>query len=356
MAAISSPAAANNAARATARPRLQKVDILRGLALLGMGIYHFSWDLAYFGYIPPERPESGGFVILARIVAAAFLALAGFSLVLAQGAGFRARVFFRRLGLIIAAAALVSAASYVFMPQDFIYFGILHQIAFASCFGLLFLYAPLWFNAACVLLFAAMPWAAAAARVDIAAPAWWWLGLSANAAPSFDYVPLFPWFACFLAGQSAAQLLARRGRLSCLRAGIKPQFLSRLLQFIGRHSLALYLLHQPVLLALLWALAQLAPPSYNFAAPKLTADCAQTCAAESELAPCRRFCACVVDGLAKQRQLGRYLNGALKLTDAPMAGLRQSCAQTYLAPPPAAGGPGQNAAPRQMQRRGQRQE
>jgi len=316
-----------------AKPRLQKVDILRGLALLGMGLYHFSWDLAYFGYIPPERPESGGFLILARIVAASFLFLAGFSLVLAQGAGFRARVFFHRLGLIIAAAALVSAASYIFMPQDFIYFGILHQIAFASCFGLLFLYAPLWLNITGIALIGGAPWAAAAAGLDITAPALYWLGLSQNPAASFDYVPVFPWFAIALAGLSAARIMMRAGWLGALRTGMRPFWLSHFLQFIGRHSLALYLLHQPVLLALLWGLAQLAPPSYNFAAPQLTEDCAVACAAESELAPCRRFCACVVDGLAAEKQLRAYIQGRLKLTDAPLADLRTACAGRYFPMP-----------------------
>ena len=91
----------------TIKKRLQKVDLFRGLALLGMVIYHFSWDLSYFSYIAPQIPAEGSLRLLARVVAFCFLFISGFSLFLAQGKKLHPKAFSRRLLIIVLAAFLV---------------------------------------------------------------------------------------------------------------------------------------------------------------------------------------------------------------------------------------------------------
>ncbi len=98
------------------------------------------------------------------------------------------------------------------------------------------------------------------ARTDIFNhPVLSWVGLSTVMPRSNDYVPLFPWFGAVLIGIAGARIFQRFGWLQLLAGGIRPQFLETPLTFIGRHSLAFYLIHQPVLIALVYAFSQLMP-------------------------------------------------------------------------------------------------
>src|SRR5690606_34830203 len=123
-------------------PRIPLIDQLRALALVAMAVYHFTWDLGFFGYIEPDTATTGGWKIFARLIAGSFLFLVGFSLVLGHVQGFRARPFLFRLGKIGLAAAAITLATWFAFPETFIFFGILHAIAAASLVGLFFLRLP----------------------------------------------------------------------------------------------------------------------------------------------------------------------------------------------------------------------
>ena len=109
--------------------RIDAVDCARGVALIGMAVYHFSWDLADFRLAPPLLPFTPQMRLLSHIVASAFLLLVGVSLALAHRNGLNVRPFWRRLAIVVGAAALVTAGSFVFAPSEPITFGILHCIA-----------------------------------------------------------------------------------------------------------------------------------------------------------------------------------------------------------------------------------
>ncbi|WP_439138123.1 DUF1624 domain-containing protein, partial [Roseicyclus sp.] len=88
-------------------------------------------------------------------------------------------------------------------------------------------------------------------------PPWlWWTGLQATGIRSVDYVPLFPWFAPFLLGLACAKLTTRAGRWDRLARWPAPKA-ARPLLWAGRNSLLVYLIHQPILIALVWGAAQL---------------------------------------------------------------------------------------------------
>ncbi len=129
-------------ARTRRLPRIPLIDQARGVALIAMAIYHFTWDLGFFGYIEPETATTGGWRIFARLIAGSFLFLVGFSLVLGHQQGFRPRPFLIRLGKIGLAAAAITVATWFAFPQTFIFFGILHAIAAASLIGLVFVRLP----------------------------------------------------------------------------------------------------------------------------------------------------------------------------------------------------------------------
>lgn len=228
--------------------RLHVIDLARGGALLCMIVFHVVRDLEVFALVPAGTTLSGGWAIFARAIAGSFLFLSGVSLVLAHRHGFRASAWLRRLTIITGAALLVTLATYAVFPSRFVYFGILHAIAACSIFGVPALFAPAWATglAAAAILSVSLT----VGRSLFETPWLAWTGLSQAVPPALDYIPLFPWFAVFLAGITIAKT-ARLPELA-LSTG-----LARSLVWSGQNSLVIYLTHQPVLIAIVWAIAQI---------------------------------------------------------------------------------------------------
>jgi len=237
----------------TAQSRLVRLDMLRAVALLGMICYHFGWNLAFFGYLAPGTATRGGWAFLAHVVAGSFLFIVGFSLYLAHGQRFQGYCFALRQIKICAAAALVSGITWIIFPNLFVYFGILHHIALASFIGLIFLRLPLWGNVMIALVVLLLPfyWR------PLVSPFWAPLGLNAAPPSSLDYVPLFPWFSAVVLGISCARVMQHHGLLFLLEGEIRPRFPNKLLQWAGRHSLFVYLIHQPLLWGALYLLTSI---------------------------------------------------------------------------------------------------
>jgi uncharacterized membrane protein len=235
-------------------PRIALIDALRGYALAAMAVYHFSWDLGLLGLADLGVADNPLWIAFARATAASFLFLVGVSLVLAHGAGIRPRAFLRRLAMIVAAAALITATSWFADPDGVIWFGILHCIALSSVLGLAFLRLPV----IAVVVAAAL---CLAAPVFLTSPLFnspWllWLGLATEAPPSNDYNPMLPWFGMVLLGIAAGHAALSRHPPPFWAQWQPHNAIERGVAFIGRHSLAFYLLHQPVLIGLLWLVAR----------------------------------------------------------------------------------------------------
>ncbi|WP_179379029.1 heparan-alpha-glucosaminide N-acetyltransferase [Jannaschia marina] len=230
--------------------RLIAVDWLRSLAIVAMVLFHFGRDFEVLGLVPPGTTFGGLWNLSARLIAGSFLFLAGFSLWLGHGAGLRPRAFLKRLAMIAAGAAAITIVTYFAVPGAWVRFGILHSIALCSLVGLLFLraHAVVTITATVVVLFL-LPQAASPAFDH---PLWIWTGLSTAVPPMIDYEPLVPWFAPFAAGLAFGQ--AGGARLLTWGPDV-PGPWARRLAWPGRHALAIYLIHQPVLVGLLTAAA-----------------------------------------------------------------------------------------------------
>jgi len=236
------------------RGRIVALDLARTLALVAMAVFHFTFDLELFGFAAPGTTMLPGWRWLAYLTAGSFLFLVGVSLWLAHGEGIRWRGYWVRLGMIVAAALAITIVTRVAMGEAFIFFGILHSIAVASLLGLAFLRLP---PALLVVLGVAVIWLPQAMRFEaLDAPWFWWTGLQATAVRSVDYVPVFPWFGPVLLGIATAQVMARTGVWERMARWQAPRA-ARAAAWPGRHSLAVYLAHQPVLVALVWVAAQL---------------------------------------------------------------------------------------------------
>ncbi|MDB5663470.1 heparan-alpha-glucosaminide N-acetyltransferase, partial [Cypionkella sp.] len=230
--------------------RIPLLDLTRSLALLGMAAFHFSYDLLMFGLIDYSYAQSSTFYFHARIVAGTFLLLSGLGLWLAHGEAIRWPAFWRRFAKIAGAALLVSIATRIAMPEVFIYFGILHAIALYSLLGLIALRLPAVVNAAlaAIFIYGSYHWHTEALN----APLLRFIGLSLDHAMTIDFEPIFPWFAAVLAGIALGQIGSQTGLWAAL-AGKPSGKWVRILSWPGQHSLLIYLVHQPILLGLVWA-------------------------------------------------------------------------------------------------------
>ncbi|MDH4413683.1 MAG: DUF1624 domain-containing protein [Rhizobium sp.] len=294
-------------ANAPPRPRLLALDAARGLALIAMATYHFSWDLEFFGYLAPGTSTQGFLRIYARMIASSFLFLAGFSLVLAHFPKLGLQPFLRRLGVIVAAAAAISIATFWFTPDSWIFFGILHAIAVSSLIGLLFLKAPPLLTLVAAGIAIVMPELLRQPTFD--APWFWFLGLSETLPRSNDYVPLLPWIGALLAGIAVARFLVDRNRLAWIdRLPEGPGWL----RWGGRHSLTVYLLHQPVLIAGLYLASFVVPPPTIDPVAQYVGSCEASCLEQgNEQALCQRFCACTLERLQAESLFDPLQSGAI---------------------------------------------
>ncbi|MEL6505130.1 MAG: heparan-alpha-glucosaminide N-acetyltransferase [Pseudomonadota bacterium] len=302
--------------------RIPLIDVLRGVALLAMTVYHFTWDLEFFGYLVPGTINEPGWVGFARAIAASFLALAGVSLVLAHGNGIRWHGFWKREAMVVVAALAITAVTYFAFPESYIFFGILHAIALFSLLGLAFLRLPWWAIAAFALLVFA-----ADHMLTMPAFSHWsllWVGLSPQPPLSNDYVPLFPWFSATLAGMAFAKLAQKLGWWATLASISVPSPADRPLRFMGRHSLAYYLIHQPVLLGLLWSFQAVSGPPDRTSA--FTVICKKQCSITESAEFCEGYCGCIAEELKKVGLLNNFFTGQLSTTDGLLVdGVKAQC-------------------------------
>jgi len=281
-------------AAAPKRPRIAAVDVARGVALAGMVVYHLIWDLAHFGLLAPSAPFAPATRALSHGVASAFLGLVGVSLALAHPDGLRRNAFLKRLATIVGAALLVTAASYAIDANELILFGILHCIAVASLVAALFVAAPFWAALAAGALMIAAPFVYASPTFN--APALIWLGFATAAPSTLDWRPLLPWAGVTLVGLGAARAAAPHWpawRWTRWRPVGPP---ARALDFAGRHSLVIYLVHQPILFGLLWAMVSLTGLDARLARQNYLDACPPACVAHGgDAGVCAKACACVAD-------------------------------------------------------------
>ena len=230
--------------------RIIALDLARTAALACMVVFHFTFDLMMFGHVPPGTVFAGFWPWFARGIASSFLFLAGVSLWLAHGQAIRWQAFLRRFAVVAAAAALVSVATWFGMGSSFIRWGILHAIAAGSLIGLAFLRLPVTVTLAVAAAAFAAPHLFRAEVFD--SPWLLWVGLSTTIPPMVDYEPLLPWICPLLMGIVAGRLASNSGLWDRLRVW-SPGGTLRALGWPGRHSLAIYLVHQPVLFGAVWA-------------------------------------------------------------------------------------------------------
>lgn len=225
--------------------RYWEIDLLRGFAVLMMVGFHALYDLAFFSGPGVVDVRSGAMPSIAEATASIFLLLVGVSLAISTArAGGGLRLLRRGIGIFSWGMA-VTLSTFLVLEEGFVVFGILHLIGISVILSLPILHRP----RAALLLGAAVIPAGLILRGQAIATLWLLpLGLVPVGFYSVDYFPLLPWFGVVLVGIFLGSLLYPGGERRLPLPEISPTSPARLICLLGRNSLPIYLLHQPVLI------------------------------------------------------------------------------------------------------------
>ena len=240
-----------------ASPRYDRIDALRGAAVVWMTAFHFSFDLNHFGWIRQDFYRDPVWTWQRTCIVSLFLLCAGMGQAVATQQGQGWPRFWRRWAQVAGCAVLVSIGSWWMFPDSWIYFGVLHGMALMLLVVRLTAGWGRWLWLAGALAIAMKFIAADAIQHWPAAgflneKGWNWLGLVSRKPVTEDYVPLVPWLGVMWWGMALGQWLL--GRRQAFVAGAIPAAAAPL-AWLGRWSLSWYMLHQPVMIGALMLLS-----------------------------------------------------------------------------------------------------
>lgn len=216
--------------------RYDIIDIYRGIAVFLMIIFHFTYDLAIFKYVALtfKKHQDPFWWFLPRIIVFLFMLSMGMSLHLVHFPQVKWKPFAKRLLKLLFFAIIISVTTYFLFPKRWIYFGTLHSIAVCSILAIPLLKANKYFN-----LFLGIGLFSHAIITGKSIPFWM------LPHPSMDYIPPFPWL-----GAVAFGVFLVKHELHTF--DIPQNFITRILKYLGKYSLRIYLLHQPILYGLVY--------------------------------------------------------------------------------------------------------
>jgi len=228
--------------------RVVEVDFARGIAIVMMLFYHTLFDLVFLGLIP-SLLYLLPVVLFQRTIGFLFVLTAGVALTLSESRnkeGYWRHA--KRAFKLAVVAAVITLVTWFAVPYSIITFGVIHMLALSTLIAPLFFRLGKW-NLALGVVVMVLGLLVVGTVVD---ETWlFWLGFPHPSYAALDYYPMLPWFGVVLLGMGLGSLIYPNGKA---RFRMPKFLLMDQLAFLGRHSLTIYILHQPVILAILIAL------------------------------------------------------------------------------------------------------
>jgi uncharacterized membrane protein len=234
--------------------RFWELDFSRGVAIVMMVIYHLLFDLSYFGDYS-TYVHSGFWRHFAQTTAAIFILLVGISLTLsaskAKILGINESLFnrFLKRGLkIFFLGMAITIVTYYLIGKGFIVFGILHFIGLAIILAYPFLklrIVNIFLGFIFILIGLYLQ------SLSFSLTELFWVGLTSENFYTLDYFPIFPWFGIVLIGIFLGNGLYPEHRRRIDLPDLSGSLWTRPFNALGRSSLLIYLIHQPVMIIIL---------------------------------------------------------------------------------------------------------
>ncbi len=229
--------------------RFDRLDALRGAAIVWMAVFHFCFDLNHYRLLHPVQNFYADpfWTVQRAVIVTLFMFVAGLSQAVALDAGQGWTRFGKRWLQIAGCALLVSAGSALMFPKSWISFGVLHGVAVMLVLARVAapLRVGLW---PLGLLLVLLPHFVQHPFFDTR----WthWVGLVTRKPVTEDFAPVLPWLGVMLWGLACGQWMLAHRR-SLLGGGVPASL--RPLAVLGRWSLSFYMLHQPLLIGAILA-------------------------------------------------------------------------------------------------------
>jgi uncharacterized membrane protein len=230
--------------------RFWEIDFLRGLAIILMIFFHILYDLNHFS-ITNYRLYSGIILIIARISASLFVILAGISISISysrnknQLSTNELIIKFIKRGLkILLLGLVITVITWFYIQRGFIIFGVLHLIGTSIILSFIFIRYR-FINIIIGLFFILIGFYLKSFTFDfnLLIP----LGFIPNNFWTIDYFPLFPWFGIFLIGIAIGNILYPNFERNFKFIDLSKNLFIKKFCFLGRNSLAIYFIHQPII-------------------------------------------------------------------------------------------------------------
>jgi len=227
--------------------RFWELDSTRGIAVMMMIIFHFLYDLNFFfgiGFI-----NNNFWLFFGRTTALIFIFLAGVSLTLSHARvkdktqKFLFSKYTKRGLRIFGYGLLVTIVTWFFFSKEFIIFGVLHFIGISIILSWPLIRTKWNGLIGIIVIIIGLYLSTLAFEFP------YFLWLFPQNFYTFDYFPLIPWIGVIFIGIFAGNKIYPNGKK---RFNKKTNPLTNTLSCLGRHSLFIYFVHQPILLGVLW--------------------------------------------------------------------------------------------------------
>ena len=237
--------------------RFWEIDFLRGIAIIMMIVYHIFFDI-YFFNLYDFNIHSIGFEIFLYLIGTTFLLLVGISLTLSYNREKRnlsKNQIIKNFGLrslkIFSLGLIITVVTFFYLGDSFIVFGVLH------CIGLSIILSIPLLKCRFVNLFLGFVFifiGIILRNFTFDFNYLLFIGFKPYNFSTVDYFPIFPWFGVILIGIFLGNVLYKDYKRSFKLSDLSEIKIVNFLGFLGRNSLIIYFLHQPIIISIIYLL------------------------------------------------------------------------------------------------------